>query len=63
MQNNTKVANTPKLRSETNAFGQILDEHILYLHMSPYKYAQMRRKSQIKINRCPKEFKKFDNFA
>ena len=31
--------------------------------MSPYKYAQMRRKSQIKINRSPKEFKIFDNFA
>ena len=31
--------------------------------MSPYKYAQMRRKSQIKINRCPKEFKKFDKIA
>ena len=31
--------------------------------MSPDKYAQMCRKSQIKINRSAKELKKFDNIA
>ena len=31
--------------------------------MSPDKYAQMCRKSQIKISRCPKELKKIDKIA